>query len=195
MEQLPSRDLAVTLLSVSFLPGMIVGAIAGRFGGMMLGAGLGALVISGMSLTAAWIEWNGIGRPTDLDVLRQDTLLLVFLLFGCVPFAMSLVMLTTAWEDRPGATHVPPQRSSAVLRICSWGRVLANLTFLSGFVVAFWEADLASMGKGFPLIGAGALVHAVIGVVAGLRLSAVFTYLVVAAGFIGFGFFAQSVGL
>jgi hypothetical protein len=41
--------------------------------------------------------------------------------------------------------------------------------------------------------GAGALAHAAIGAIAGLRLSGVLTFVVVGVGFLGFGFFAQFV--
>ena len=267
MDQLPPHEVGVILLSCSFLAALIVGGIAGYFGGMLAGAGAGALAVSAMSLAAAWITWQGGDRPAqgmvrvegkatmeaesdrwtraaeplsnhDLVIRYADaggaqhrisaanadqalapgqtvnidypagkleqaavansgqhrTLLIVFLLFGCIPLAMGLAMLAAAWEDRAGALSTPAPRSAAVLRACSWARVPANLTFIAGFVVMFWNDGLASIGAGFPLIGAGALVHAVIGVVAGVRLSGVLTFVVVAAGFIGFGLFAQSVG-
>jgi hypothetical protein len=135
------------------------------------------------------------GHPDRAEVASPDrhrTLLIVFLLFGCVPLVMSSVMFASAWEER--RTWAPAPRSPALQKACSWARVAATLTFLSGFAVTFWYSDVRSFAFGFPLVGAGALAHGIIGAVAGMRLSMVLTAVVVGVGFVGFGFLAQSIG-
>jgi hypothetical protein len=261
---MPAHELGAILLSSSFLVALIFGGIAGWLGGMMIGAGTGALAISAMSLAAAWVTWQagdqpppgvlraegtaaveaesrdwtqaaeplgnhdlvirysdergvqrqipgtrasrplkpgdsvvlhyGAGKPEEAvvpDPKEQRQLLIVFLLFGCVPLAMSSVMFASAWEER--SPWAPAPRSPAVRKACSWARVAATLTFLSGFAVTFWYADVRSFMYGFPLVGAGALAHALIGAVAGMRPSMVLTAVVVGTGFVGFGLLAQSI--
>ena len=263
---MPAHELGATLLSFSFLVALILGGIAGWLGGMMIGAGTGALAVSAMSLAAAWITWQAGDQPdrgmmrvegsvaieaeagswtpsaeplTNHDLViryvdengkqhriageraphklapgqtvgidyppgnpdraavadpgRHRTLLIVFLLFGCVPLAMGSVMFATAWEQH--RQWDPAPRSPGVQRACSWARVAATLIFLSGFGVTFWYTDIRSFAFGFPLVGAGALAHALIGAVAGMRPSMVLTAVVVGAGFVGFGLLAQSAGI
>jgi len=266
MDSAHPTELAVLLLSTSFLAALIVGGIAGRLGGMMLGAGAGMVVVSAMSLAAAWIAWRG-GDPPDRGMVRVEgrveldagreaagspapaltnhdfvilyadasgrehrlsgayaqqalapgarlsvdyhpeapdrgtvrnpgehrTLLIAFLLFGTIPLAMSLVMFAEAWERRTGATPDPAPRPAALLKACSWARVFANVALLAGFYLALRESNIAAIGTGFPVIGAAALAHGVIGVVSGMRLGGALIFFVIATGFIGFGFFAQSV--
>lgn len=263
MNELPAHELGVILLSSSFLVALIVGGIAGKPCGLLVGAGVGALAISAMALSAAWMTWRagdepdrGLVRiegsvsidpekandwrqsgeaPTNHDLVIGYTdaqgvkrqlsgayssvplkpgetvkldyrpgqtdpprvadpnhhrqVLMVFLLFGIVPLAMGATMLAAAWEDR--ARYRPSPRPSGVLKACGWGRMLANLVLLGGVAVSLWDSSLTALGSGFPLIGAGALLHAVLGAVAGLRPSMVGTFLVIAVGFIGFGWFAQ----
>ena len=262
---MPAHELGALLLSTSFLAALIVGGIAGWLGGMMIGAGTGALAISAMSLAAAWITWQAGDQPAqgmlrtagtvaieaesgdwaratdplgnhDLVIRFTDEhgvqhridgarasqrlkpgdtvnvdfrpgkaedaevsdpkehrqLLIVFLLFGAIPLAMSSVMFATAWET--GRAWNPAPRSPAVQRTCSWARVAATLMFLSGFAVTFWYSDVRSFMYGFPLVGAGALAHALIGAVAGMRPSMVLTAVVVGVGFFGFGLLAQTIG-
>jgi hypothetical protein len=261
MESAPAHELGAILLSTSFLVALIVGGIAGWLGGMMIGAGPGALAVSAMSLAAAWITWQGGDQPergmtrvegtvaieaeaenwtrsgdplTNHDLViqyidergnqhriageyaphklapgqtvkidyppgnpdraavadpgRHRTLLIVFLLFGCVPLAMSSVMFASAWEQR--REWKPAPRSPGVRTACAWGRAAATLIFLSGFGVTFWYTDIRSFAFGFPLVGAGALAHALIGAVAGMRPSMVLTAVVVGVGFVGFGLMA-----
>lgn len=185
------HDLPVTLLSSSFAAALVVGGIAGRLGGMLLGAGVGALAISAMSFAAAWL--SGRAGSLTMDPTEHRALLMVFLLFGALPLAMSLVMFTAHWESRPGFTWQPAPRAPLTVKVCSYARILANLVFVLGFVVTFWDTNLASLGAGFPLVGAGALTHALIGAVAGMRPSKVLSAMVVGVGFVGFGVFAQGV--
>lgn len=260
------HEIGAMLLSFSFLAALIVGGIAGWLGGMLIGAGMGALAVSAMSLAAAWITWQGgdqpgrgivrvegtVARykesggwsqasepltnhdlvirytdgsggerqisgayssrllapgqvvkidyppekPDDVSVVdpgRHRTLLIVFLLFGCVPLAMSSVMFATVWEQR--TRWAPAPRSRALQKACAWARVVANLTFISGFAVTFWYSDIRSFAWGFPVIAIGALAHALIGAVSGMRPSMVLTAVVVGGGVLGFGLFAQSIGV
>jgi hypothetical protein len=259
------HELGAVLLSFSFLVALVVGGIGGWLGGMLIGAGTGALAISALALAAAWLTWQGgdqpdhgmirvegtvaakadsgnwsqssepltnheleiryadesgsqrqisgayasralaagqtvkidypAGKPDQpvvADPGRHRTLLIVFLLFGGVPLAMSAVMFTSLWEQR--TRWVPTPRPAAVERACSWARVAANLVFISGFAVTFWYSDIRSFAFGFPLVGAGALAHALIGAIAGMRPSMVLTAVVVGVGSIGFGLLAQSIG-
>jgi hypothetical protein len=263
---LPAHELGVILLSSSFAVALVLGAIAGKLGGLLIGAGAGMLAVAGLSLAAAWITWQAgpqpdrgvvrvegrvaadappqpgasdwnqtaasdavirftdasgrareitapvpphsqaAGSPILLDYpegapdrvrvadLATHTLLLnVFLLFGVLPLAMASVMFTSAWENRAGATG-PAPRPAAVAAGCRYARIAANLGLLYGFYVTASRDGLESIMAGFPLIGATAGAHALICAVAGVRASAVLIYLVVAAGFVGFGLFARSAG-
>jgi len=266
MNELPAHEIGVILLSASFAVALVAGGIAGKLGGLYVGAGVGALAVSAMSLAAAWITWQAGPQPDqgkvrvegraaeakqdadswiprteplerDAFVIRYSdaagtvhelsgsyaprpmrigeaiaidyaaanpgqaqiadlgfhrTILMVFLLFGTLPLLMGLAFLVSAWEDRPGANHAPRVRAPAVLKACTAARVLANLTLIAGFVVTFRHDGIASITLGFPVIGAGAAAHAVIGIAAGIRASAVLTYLVIGVGFIGFGLFARA---
>ena len=259
------HELGAILLSFSFLAALVVGGIAGWLGGMLIGAGTGALAVSAMCLAAAWITWQGgdqpergmvrvegtVARETEsgswsqapetpanhdlviryadasgkqqqisggstsqplapgqavkvdypagasdrasvVDPSRHRTLLIVFLLFGCVPLAMSSVMFASVWEQR--TQWVPAPRSPAIQKACAWARIVANLIFISGFFVTFWYSDIRSFAYGFPVVGVGALAHAVIGAIAGMRPSMVLTAMVVGVGFVGFGLLGESIG-
>ena len=59
--------------------------------------------------------------------------------------------------------------------------------------MTFWYSDIRSFAYGFPIVGVGALAHALIGAVAGMKPSMVLTAVVVGGGAIGFGLFAQSI--
>jgi hypothetical protein len=133
-------------------------------------------------------------RARIADLHTHTLLLDVFLLFGVLPLAMASVMFTTAWENRAGALG-PAPRPPAVAAICRYARMAANLGLLYGFYVTGSRDGLEAIVAGFPLIGAAAGAHALIAAVAGLRASRVLIYLVVAAGFIGFGLFARSAGM
>jgi hypothetical protein len=130
-------------------------------------------------------------RVADLETHR--TLLMVFVLFGTIPLAMAAAVLAAAWEGRRGVTEVRPQRPAGAQMLGTGIRVVGNLVLIAGFAILIFNDGLQSIAMGFPVIGAGAGIHAAAAIVAGLRLSAAFTYLTVGVGFIGFGLFAQSV--
>lgn len=125
------------------------------------------------------------------NVGLHRTLLMVFLLFGVVPLLMSAVMLVSIWE---GPTWTAAARSPAVETACRWARIAANLALLAGVAATFLYEDVGGVTRGFPISGAAAAAHGVIGAVAGMRPSMVLAFFVIAAGFIGFGLFARSVG-
>src|SRR6185436_19647921 len=60
---LAPHEIGAMLLSFSFLAALVVGGIAGWLGGMLIGAGAGALAVSAMCLAAAWITWQGGDQP------------------------------------------------------------------------------------------------------------------------------------
>jgi hypothetical protein len=75
---------------------------------------------------------------------------------------------------------------------CRYARIAANLGLLYGFYVTGSRDGLEAIMAGFPIIGAAAGSHGLIGAAVGMRASGVLIYMVVAAGFVGFGLFARS---
>jgi hypothetical protein len=137
---------------------------------------------------------DGPGRARLVDPNFHRTMLMVFALFGVVPALMSLTVFVSAREDRTREDRASSPRPAALLAACRYARIAANLALLYGFYVTFSREGLESVAAGFPIIGAAAGTHGMIGALAGLRLSAVMIFLVVAAGFVGFGMFASVAG-
>ncbi len=258
-------ELAVTLLSSSFLFALVFGGIAGKLAGHMLGVAVGMVTVGIISLAAAWIAWqagpqpergmvrvegvvarpataqgaadwgpevpawheyvirypdhagqtrelpanhsprpvapderlmidyaaDGSGEARVADIGTYHTLLMVFVLFGAIPLAMSSVVLASLWEQRPGARS-PAPRPPALRKACTVARITANVALLIGFYVTFTREGIEAIAEGFPIIGGASFAHGAIGIVAGLRLSAVLIFWVVAVGFVGFGLFART---
>ena len=137
---------------------------------------------------------DGPERARVADPNFHRTLLMVFALFGVVPTLMGLTVFVSVREDRARGDRAVSPRPAALVAACRYARIGANLALLYGFYVTFSRDGLESIVRGFPIIGAAAGAHGLIGALAGIRLSAVLIYLVVAAGFVGFGMFASSVG-
>jgi hypothetical protein len=137
---------------------------------------------------------DGPGSARVVDPNFHRTMLMVFALFGVVPTLMGLTVFVSVREDRARRDRAVSPRPAALVAACRYARIAANLALLYGFYVTFSRDGLESIARGFPIIGAAAGAHGVIGALAGIRLSAVLIYLVVAAGFVGFGMFAGSAG-
>lgn len=137
---------------------------------------------------------DGPERARVVDPGFHRTMLMVFALFGIVPALMSLTVFVSLREDRARDDRAVSPRPAALVAACRYARIAANLALLYGFYVTFSRDGLESIARGFPIIGAAAGAHGMIGALAGIRLSAVLIYLVVAAGFVGFGMFASSAG-
>lgn len=130
-------------------------------------------------------------RAKVVDPREHVTLLMVFVLFALIPLAMGIASLAWYADERGNADRPVRVRPPAVRTFCRWARVLANLAFLAGFVVALSDTTLASMAGGFTIIGYAALAHAIIARIDGLRAGPTATYFVMAVGFIAFGQFAR----
>jgi hypothetical protein len=58
MNEHSPTDIAVILLSTSFLAALIIGALVGKLASLMLGVGAGMLTVSAMAFAALWIHWR-----------------------------------------------------------------------------------------------------------------------------------------